>query len=201
MEQYIVEGNISVKAVLLAQKRDIIKIIVDEKKKDRDTAFILRQAAQRNIPIRQTAVRKLLMACTGKKHAAAVTSAPLPASRHTFRHCRLSLKRIQFFWRDRGWRIANFRLHAYALYAAGCDGVIIPPRNWTTAAGVVTKASAGASEYLNLIVATDMEALLQEMKQADIQLICAQRKDAISLYDYAFPLSCVWQSAVKCGFE
>ena len=51
MEQYIVEGNISVKAVLLAQKRDIIKIIVDEKKKDRDTAFILRQAAQRNIPI------------------------------------------------------------------------------------------------------------------------------------------------------
>ena len=43
MEQYIVEGNISVKAVLLAQKRDIIKIIVDEKKKDRDTAFILRQ--------------------------------------------------------------------------------------------------------------------------------------------------------------
>ena len=25
------------------------------------------------------------------------------------------------------------------------------------------------------------------MKQADIQLVCAQRKDAISLYEYAFP--------------
>ncbi len=33
MEQYIVEGNISVKAVLLAQKRDIVRIIVDEKKR------------------------------------------------------------------------------------------------------------------------------------------------------------------------
>ena len=32
MEQYIVEGNISVKAVLLAQKRDIIKIIVEDRK-------------------------------------------------------------------------------------------------------------------------------------------------------------------------
>ena len=68
MEQYIVEGNISVKAVLLAQKRDIIKIIVDEKKKDRDTAFILRQAAQRNIPIEQNSRQAIDELAQGKTH-------------------------------------------------------------------------------------------------------------------------------------
>ena len=86
MEQYIVEGNISVKAVLLAQKRDIIKIIVDEKKKDRDTAFILRQAAQRNIPLMSLHREKRMAGCW---HFAASAA---------FRHCRLSLRRIQFFW-------------------------------------------------------------------------------------------------------
>ena len=39
----------------------------------------------------------------------------------------------------------NFGHVLRSLYAAGCNGVIIPPRNWTTAAGVVAKSSAGAS--------------------------------------------------------
>lgn len=94
MEQYIVEGNISVKAVLLAQKRDIIKIIVDEKKKDRDTAFILRQAAQRNIPIEQNSRQAIDELAQGKRMAGCWHFAASAA----FRHCRLSLKRIQFFW-------------------------------------------------------------------------------------------------------
>ena len=93
MEQYIVEGNISVKAVLLAQKRDIIKIIVDEKKKDRDTAFILRQAAQRNIPIEQNSRQAIDELAQGKTHGGWHFAASA-----AFRHCRLSLKRIQFFW-------------------------------------------------------------------------------------------------------
>ena len=94
MEQYIVEGNISVKAVLLAQKRDIIKIIVDEKKKDRDTAFILRQAAQRNIRSNKTAGKPLMSLHREKRMAGCWHFAGSAA----FRHCRLSLKRIQFFW-------------------------------------------------------------------------------------------------------
>ena len=186
MEQYIVEGNISVKAVLLAQKRDIIKIIVDEKKKDRDTAFILRQAAQRNIPIEQNSRQAIDELAQGKTHGGLLA---LCGERRFQTLQAVAEKDSVFLALIEGVEDPfNFGYILRTLYAAGCDGVIIPPRNWTTAAGVVTKASAGASEYLNLIVATDMEALLQEMKQADIQLICAQRKDAISLYDYAFPL-------------
>ena len=35
-----------------------------------------------------------------------------------------------------------------SLYACGCDGIILPERNWMSAAGVVARSSAGASEIL-----------------------------------------------------
>ena len=185
MEQYIVEGNIYVKAVILAQKREIIKLIVDEKKKARDTAFILREAAKRNIPMERSSREAIDELAQGKTHGGLLALCK-ERSFQTLEQI-VSGEPVFLALIEGVEDPFNFGYILRTLYAAGCDGVIIPPRNWTSAAGVVTKASAGASEYLNLIVATDMEALLQEMKQADIQLICAQRKDAISLYDYAFP--------------
>ena len=40
----------------------------------------------------------------------------------------------------------NFGYSLRSLYAAGVDGIILEKRNWMTAAGVVCRASAGASE-------------------------------------------------------
>ena len=40
------EGALSVKAVMMAGRRPVMKLVVDQKKKDKDTAFILRQAAR-----------------------------------------------------------------------------------------------------------------------------------------------------------
>lgn len=185
MEQYIVEGNISVKAVLLAQKREIIKIIVDEKKKDRDTAFILRQAQQRAIEIIQSSREAIDELAQGKTHGGLIAI----CNERSFQTLQEVIHKDSVFLAliEGVEDPFNFGYILRTLYAAGCDGVIIPPRNWTSAAGVVTKASAGASEYLNLIVASDMDALLQNMKEEDITLVCGQRKDAVSLYEYTFP--------------
>ncbi|MBO4216455.1 MAG: RNA methyltransferase, partial [Clostridia bacterium] len=49
----------------------------------------------------------------------------------------------------------NFGQALRSLYAAGADGVILPARNWMTAAGTVCRASAGASELLPLFSASD----------------------------------------------
>ena len=99
MEQYIVEGNISIKAVLLAQKRDIIKIIVDEKKKDRDTAFILRQAAQRNIPIEQNSRQAIDELAQGKTHGGLLA---LCGERRLSDTAGCRMKGFQFSGTDRG---------------------------------------------------------------------------------------------------
>ena len=51
MENYLFEGNISVKAAVMGGMREVSEIIVDEAKKDRDTQWILHRAAERGIPI------------------------------------------------------------------------------------------------------------------------------------------------------
>lgn len=42
----------------------------------------------------------------------------------------------------------NFGYAIRSLYPAGCDGIILQERNWLSAAGVVARSSAGASELL-----------------------------------------------------
>lgn len=46
----------------------------------------------------------------------------------------------------------NFGQAVRTLYAAGCDGAVLAPRNWTTATATVTRSSAGATELLPMAV-------------------------------------------------
>lgn len=185
MEEYIVEGNISVKAALLADMRPVYKILVDEKKKDKDTAFILRKAEAKHILIERKRREEIDILAQGKTHGGLLAI----CGERKFQNLKDILQKKDVFlaFVEGIEDPFNFGYVLRTLYAAGCDGVIIPPRNWTSAANVVTKSSAGASEYLNLLIAHDIETMLQEMKAADIAFVCAQRSDAIALYDYTFP--------------
>lgn len=182
---YIVEGNISVKAVLLAEKRIIHKIIVDEKKHDKDTSFIIRNALAKGICIEKVSRETIDSMAEGKTHGGMLAI----CGERVFQSLNDCIQAEKTFLAliEGVEDPFNFAYVLRTLHAAGCDGVIIPKRNWTSAANVVTKSSAGASEYLNLIVAKDMQAILQDMQQAQITLVCAQRSDAISLYTYRFP--------------
>ena len=53
----------------------------------------------------------------------------------------------------------NFGYSLRSLYACGCDGIIIPERNWMNAAGVVARSSAGASELFPIFRAEAEEAI------------------------------------------
>lgn len=52
----------------------------------------------------------------------------------------------------------NFGYALRSLYAAGVDGILLSPRNWMSAAGVVCRASAGASEQIPLYIAESADA-------------------------------------------
>ncbi|MBQ4064795.1 MAG: RNA methyltransferase, partial [Clostridia bacterium] len=75
----------------------------------------------------------------------------------------------------------NFGYALRSLYAAGVDGILLPERNWMTAAGVVCRASAGASELLPMFIARD--GFIHGMKQKGYKIICADLRDSVSLYD------------------
>lgn len=73
----------------------------------------------------------------------------------------------------------NFGYILRSLYAAGVDGVILPERNWMSAAGVVARSSAGASELLELI-SGDADRAVSFLKSKGYRVVCAGIRDSVS---------------------
>ena len=76
----------------------------------------------------------------------------------------------------------NFGYALRSLYAAGVSAVILTKRNWMTAAGVVCRASAGASELVPMFQA-DQELCITTMRELNVKIICADMKNSSSIYD------------------
>ncbi len=83
----------------------------------------------------------------------------------------------------------NFGYALRSLYSQGADGIILTKRNWMTAAGIVCRSSAGASEMLDMLYLDD-EKELKVFKEAKIRIVCADLRDSVSIYssDLSLPL-------------
>jgi len=178
------EGNISVKAALLSPYRKVNKILVDKSKKNRDTRFILNKAIESSIPIEYTSREYINECSSGNTHGGIIAY----VEDRTYQNIEDCLSNVSFFALVEGIEDPyNFGYILRSLYAAGCSGIITSNRNWSNAASVVTKASAGASEYLPHICTEDFTATLTTLKNNNIPIVCSMREDgAIALYDYDF---------------
>lgn len=66
----------------------------------------------------------------------------------------------------------NFGYALRSLYAMGCDGIILPQRNWMSAAGVVARSSAGAAELFRLYTDNASDAV-SFFKSKGYSVVCA----------------------------
>lgn len=66
----------------------------------------------------------------------------------------------------------NFGYALRSLYALGITGIILPERNWLTAAGVVARASAGASELFSYYTAS-ADTAVHIFKKRGYRVVCA----------------------------
>ena len=53
----------------------------------------------------------------------------------------------------------NFGYSLRSLYAMGCSGIILTERNWMSAAGVVARSSAGASEMFRMYKSSPLDCI------------------------------------------
>ncbi len=83
----------------------------------------------------------------------------------------------------------NFGYTVRSLYAAGADGVILPPRNWMGVAGLVARSSAGTSEKMPMFISDPAEAA-ELFKARGYRVACAGIRDSVDLYeaDLSLPL-------------
>ncbi len=173
----ILEGSLSVKAALLAGRRTVSKLYVDQKKDDKDTAFILRTASRKHIPIVRASREEIDAMAQGRTHGGILAEAG---------ERRLQTLRDSFDSTDPFFVLVegvedpfNLGYMMRTLYSAGCDGLLLRKRNWDNADATILRSSAGASEYLNVIMSEDLPKDLRWLKERGVRLFAAMRKDAM----------------------
>lgn len=68
----------------------------------------------------------------------------------------------------------NFGYSLRSLYSMGCNGIILPERNWMSAAGVVARSSAGASELFKMYSSSQIDCLTY-FKSKGYTVVCADK--------------------------
>lgn len=83
----------------------------------------------------------------------------------------------------------NFGYSMRSLYAAGVDGIILSPRNWMNAAGIVCRASAGASERMPIFI-SEPEDAVRLFHDAGYRIVSTDLKKSVPLSEanVDFPL-------------
>ena len=66
----------------------------------------------------------------------------------------------------------NFGYSLRSLYAMGCSGIILSERNWMSAAGVVARSSAGASEMFEMYKSSPADCV-EIFKAKGYKVVCA----------------------------
>lgn len=77
----------------------------------------------------------------------------------------------------------NFGYALRSLYASGVSAVILSPRNWMSVAGIVCRASAGASEVCRTYIAESPAECAALMRANGVKIVCCDIKNSVSVYD------------------
>ena len=187
----ILEGMTSISALLNAgsqNDRRIQKILIDREKRKSKAAeigFLTAKSHERGFEIEFTDRAAIDSLTVGSTHGGIValcterTLSPLLSE---------SIEKNGFYVYLEGIEDPyNFGYTLRSLYAAGVNGVILPPRNWMNAAGVVARASAGTSELFH-IYECDGEEAVRLFKAAGYSILCAGIRDSVSIYEKEFSL-------------
>ena len=181
-EQAHLEGFLSVRAALEAGSRDIQTLLLRRDKADGQTRWLERQAAARGIPVRRAPAEEIEAQAGGKTHGGVLAA----VGPRRF----LALEALLPPPGD-GWVVMldgvedpfNFGAAVRSLYAAGAAGLVVRPRNWLSAAAVVARASAGASEWIPTAVA-ETAAAAAVFRERGFRVACAtDAAPSVSLYD------------------
>lgn len=181
-EQTILEGLISIEAALKVDSRPLHKLVVASGVIDRDAARLLREAERLNIPVERLPADQIDALAQGKTHGGIVAVAG--ARRFVPLDALVSeITRPFVVMLDGVEDPFNFGQAVRAFYAAGADGLVLRPRNWMSAAGVVARSSAGASELMPTAIAETTQAAADFFRSHGLRIAVAAKDRATPIYE------------------
>ena len=185
----LMEGMFSIRAVLRAGEegisdRKIEKVLFDREKaksKAKELSFLRAKAKEQGFSVEFTDAAKIEEITVGNSHGGIVafcTERTIPDI------SQMKIRENGFYVMLEGIEDPyNFGYCLRSLYAAGVDGILVGPRNWFSAAGVVCRASAGASELFE-IAEGDVVEIVRIFKEKGYLVLAADKtEDAVPIYD------------------
>ena len=191
--QIYLEGMTSISALIGGIRagvngRRILEVFVDEQKaraKAKELGFLHAVSSELGFSLTMTDAQAIDGMTNGTTHGgivAACTERPIPQLEKVVESDAPWSKPDGFFAILEGIEDPyNFGYAIRSLYAAGADGIVLSPRNWMSAASVVARSSAGASELLPM-VECESEAATALLKTRSYRVICAGIRNSVSLY-------------------
>lgn len=189
VDSSVMEGMFSIRAILRAAEdgvndRKIEKILFDKNKKKskaHELAFLRAKSADLGFEIEFVNAEKLEEITIGNSHGGIVA---LCTDRTIGKIENMNIRENGFYVMLEGIEDPyNFGYCLRSLYAAGVDGILVGERNWFSAAGVVSRASAGASELFE-IAAGEPTELIDVFRKKGYTVIAADKTDdAVPVYD------------------
>ena len=192
----IFEGMTSISAVIESilsgrSDRKILDLWFDSSrlyKKQRELGFLKAKSREMDFPIHYVDAATLDTLTAGTTHGGFA----MRTTSRTYRALAPEDLSAKGFWvmLDGVEDPYNFGYSVRSLYAAGVDGILLPERNWMTAAGTVARSSAGTSEKIEIRIVSSPEDTLSLVKTAGYRVLAAEIKNSESLYhtDLCLPL-------------
>ncbi len=181
-EQTWLEGRISVEAAIRGQNRVIETVYIRRTKKDRSFSGLLRLTKSLNIPVKFENDAFFTDHARGRSHGG-VLALVGPRRFSPLEELLVGAKVPMIVMIDGVEDPFNFGQAVRALYAAGVSGLVVRKRNWLSAANVVTRSSAGASELILTAVVDSALDAARFFREQGLLIACTARKSALSLYD------------------
>jgi 23S rRNA (guanosine2251-2'-O)-methyltransferase len=188
-DEGVLEGAVSVLAALRAGNREVRAMYLRRDKEPEETATLERMARERDVPCQRVDADFIEELVSGRRHGGVI--AVVGPRRFVALEQLLPADRAPFVVMIDGVEDPyNFGQAVRSLYAAGTDGLVVRPRNWLSAAGVVARSSAGASELIPTAVAETALEAADFFRSRGLAVACAAARDAVSLYaaDLTVPL-------------
>ncbi|MCP4419114.1 MAG: RNA methyltransferase, partial [Chloroflexi bacterium] len=179
------EGTLSVLAALAGGCRIVEAIYVQSgngRRWQRRVAQLQKKAAQANVSLQFVDEAFIAERVSGKSHGG-VVAAVGPRQFVSLESLVVAGKRPFIIMLDGIEDPFNFGQALRSLYAAGVDGVVLRPRNWFTAAGIVARASAGVSEQIPIAIAETAELAADTYRQLGLEIVTTNNQNAVSIYD------------------
>lgn len=168
----VLEGHRSVEAALIGGVRRVHAILAT-RPGDRRLARLRGLAAERDVPIRASDADLVARLASGTTHGGVVALVGRRSHASLTELIEGSASLPFLVMLDGIEDPHNFGQAIRGLYAAGADGLVVRPRTWESATGIVTRASAGASELLPTAVADSVEVTAATCRAAGMLVACA----------------------------